>query len=381
MSSARLPIIKQDCQVCPLQTKCWDTSRNPSAEVLVINLLVCRLKLGIKVDASAKEILRLLAPKIQSIANFIQRRCDVTERGDLVADIQSAIIETLMSNYKLGERAWPLYYLFARPRGVISGWAMRYIDKRRADARNIPLGYDPSLDWERLLINANAVATQGRIQEGPHALSYDGMDVLERAFTKEDDALADSGNISIPRPQDIAVATVPVEGRQVEFPYHATLSIVDDGRTLTAREFRVFAFCLRHAGDKVRGDTPVSGLHRHLGEKLGLDRSTVSRVFRRASSKIIEMTGRTDDVLGVALPAEVDLEARRQRILGVAAQALTPDEEQALIELAADVGGATACRAFGVHTKTLTALKKRHENETDARARDRADHDEHGLSA
>ena len=55
--TARLKVIDQthtaqDCARCPQLDKCWNLDAAPSEAALIINLLVCRLKRGIKVNVS-----------------------------------------------------------------------------------------------------------------------------------------------------------------------------------------------------------------------------------------------------------------------------------------------------------------------------------------
>ena len=344
--NARLPIISQDCQSCPLRTKCWNTSKNPSNEVLVINLLVCRLKLGIKREASTRLLLQMLQPKVNNIAAFIQSRCDVDDFETLSLEVQSAIIEYLLTDYKLGERAWPLHYLFARPKGVMTGWTMRYIERRRNEQRMVNVAFTPDVDFEHTVAALNSTVTNGRVQGSVPEL------IVEDPETPP--------------------ATTPIL---------RALDLVDDGLTLSAREYRIFRFCLSHAGDARRGEngTPVSGLHMHLAQQMGWDRSRVSRVFRQASAKIVDVTGYTERVLGVDVP--VDPRQRRNRMLGLDHDALSAEEGRALVQLAAKIGDAAACRAFGVHSKTVYFLRKRYGEEANTRRANSTDHELYGISA
>lgn len=344
--NARLPIISQDCQNCPLQTKCWNTSKNPSNEVLVINLLVCRLKLGIKREASTRLLLQMLQPKVNSIASFIQSRCDVDDFQSLKLEVQSAIIEHLISDYQLGERAWPLHYLFARPKGVITGWALRYIERRNGEQRMVSVAFTPDAEFEHTVTELNAAVTNGRVQSSV--------------------------------PEFISTADEPLP---TSAPIHRALEFVEDGLTLSAREYRILRFCLTHAGDALPGDngTPISGLHMHLAQRLGWDRSRVSRVFRQASAKIVDVTGYTERVLGVEVP--VDPGQRRNRLLGLEHDSLSEDEGRALVRLAAEIGDSAACRAFGVHSKTVYVLRKRYAQEAQARRTNCTNHEHYGIPA
>jgi hypothetical protein len=319
-----LPVIKQDCQACPLRTKCWSESRSLTAEHRVINLLICRLKLDIKRETSTRLLLNMLQPKVNSIASYIARRCHVSDIETLRLEIQSAVIMHLMTDYQLGERAWPLHYLFAKPKGVITGWSLRYIEKQqRLQRRETPLVDE---DYSYAAHTSHPDISEGYI--------------------------------------------------------HDALNLVEDGVTLSAREYRVFRFCLSHAGENNKSDeSSITGLHRYFASYIQWDRSRVSRTFRRAAQKLIESTGHTDNVLGFDAP--VDPDKRRARVLGLGTDALTADEGRALVQLAHDVGVSVACQAFGVHNKTYYLFKERYASteKTDTRPTNSSDHVDHGVSS
>lgn len=342
---SKLPVIQQDCQVCPIKVKCWDVKNKPKDEVLVINLLVCRLQLGVKKEATTKLLLQLLDPKIKSIASYITKRCESIDKLEVVLEVQSAIIEYLMVHYKLAGRAWPLHYLFARPKGVMTGWTLRYLARQRAEKRTLRLGLTPGMDFEGAVHELNVSATQGRVQSRP--------------------------------PEVTKTASSP---DPTQAPIQAAQAHVEDGFTLTAREYRVMRFCMTHAGTSYRGDTLVSGLHTHLCKVMGIDRSAVSKIFRRAATKIVEVTGQTERVLGIKMPSTVDPTRRRNRVLGLDYAALTAAERSALIMLSKRVGPAKACGAFGVNPKTLYLIRNNkdagtHENNTRATHSSGHEHD------
>lgn len=319
-----LLVIGQDCQNCPLRRKCWDTSKRPNDEVLVVNLLVCRLKLGVKRNASTRLLLQMLAPKVQQTVKFISRNCPVDDLEALKVEVQSTVIEYLLRDYKLGERAWPLHYLFSLKKGVMTGWALKYVEKQRMHARALYLDTtEDDLEWA--IRDVNAQVTAGKVLTGPPAMT-------EPAKEPE-------------------TSSTSVE---------AALRIVDDGVTLTAREYRVFRFCLAHPG-RYRGANQAINLHGWMSKAVKLDRSSgVSRVFRKASAKLIEALGQTDQVLQVETTGLVDPEQRRRRVLGLNGAPLSDAEGRTLVQLAESRGIATACQAFGVHDRTLYTLRKRH---------------------
>lgn len=315
--------VGQDCQRCPLKRKCWDVSRDPSPEVLVINLLVCRMKLGLKVNNSTKLLLRLLAPKLKSLAKFIRDRCSVLDEDELYGELQSACIEYILVDYKLGERAWVLQYLFAYPRGVMSGWALKYVTRSNSDKRTKQIRLSAhtdhgvgSSDFETELRNTNMIVTSGRIRSGP-------PDITAHVEDSDD----------------------------TDIPVQSALRVVDDGVTLSSKEYRVMRFCLSHDDD---------GMHVWLADRMNVDRSSgVSRVLKKAAGKVVEVLGRTDAAVGYSV--DVDPEGRRQRVLGLdQAPALTEAEEVAAVRFAKEAGPALASQAFGVHDRALYTLRRRH---------------------
>lgn len=324
----RLPIIGQDCQSCPLQTKCWDTSKNPSDEALALNLLVCRMKLGIKRDRSTKLLLQLLEPKVQSIVKFICSKCNVPDRRTLHGEVQSQIVEYLLTEYKLGERAWPLHFLFARPKGVMTGWALRYIERANSDQRVLAAGFEPGVEIESLVDDINASITSGRISQSP----------------------------------DVPSTTDEPDDLRSDIPLNSANRTVEDGVTLTTREYRVLRFMLTHAEDHglFTATAPGYGMRSRLAQHLDWPKRTVSRIYQQACHKIIEAHGHTDKVLGLA-QSPVDPGERRARVLKLdERRPLTDDEALGLIRLADEIGNAAACQAYGVLDKTLIALRKRY---------------------
>lgn len=340
-----LPVIGQDCQQCPLKTKCWNSSKNPTPEVYVINLLVCRMKLGLKVEGSTRLFLKLIKPKLKTLARFIESKCYVADKAELYADLESACVEYVLTHYKLGERAWVLHYLFARPRGVMTGWALKYVARAHTAkrSRQVNLSDHPIRDadttvsdLETQLQHANQAVTSSKVKSPPPLPAQD---------------------------EDEPPSRTPVE---------TVLRLVEDGLTLTAREYRVFRFMLTHNEDE--------GTHAWLAQHLGIDRSSgVSRVFRRAAQKLVEAVGATDEVTGIH--ADLDQNNRRQRVLGLEDKPLSPLEERGLVELSFAVGSALACQVYGVNDRVLYALRKKYDQEDHTSAADRPSHGVYGVLA
>ena len=280
--------MKQDCQNCPYRTKCWNESRKPSASVLTLNLLVCRLKLGIKPNTTTRLILQMLEPKVQSMVKSIMQKCPGEDRQTVKAELQTAIIEALITGYDLGGRAWPLHYLFAYPKGVMMGWSFRYVHRVHKDASRLTV-----------LDQADWAAPEPEPEPEP-------SDVIDEA-----------------------------------------LRVVDDGLTLSAKEYRIFHFCMQNADAMLQRSLG----HVYLANTLKEDRSSISRIYRRAQAKVIESCGQTEALLGIKITS--DPKKRRARVLDLLSGPLDADEAAELIRVAAIVGRPKACQIFGVSVKTF----------------------------
>lgn len=302
--------MKQDCQNCPYRKKCWNESQSPSASVLTLNLLVCRLKMGIKTNSTTRLILEMLEPKVQSMVKSILQKCPSEDRATVKAELQTAIIESIMTSYDLGGRAWPLHYLFAYPRGTMWGWYFRYLN---------------------------------RVQKSASRLT-----VLD--------------NVELPAPEPEPASETP----QV---VTNALQIIDDGFTLTGKEYRIFNFCLQNSDDMLQRSLG----HVYLATTFNEDRSSISRIYRKAQAKIIEACGQTESVLGVKF--STNAKRRRARMFGLQPGPLTPDEVDDLLSVAKIIGRPKACQVFGVNVKTF----KKYATEANTRRKDSPGDGQDGL--
>lgn len=344
---------KQDCASCSFRSKCWDSSQAPDDSTLAINLLVCRIKLGIKVNASAKLLLRLLRPKSVKLADWIRKTvypipADVQ---DLVAEIESVTIELILTKYDLGGRSWVLPYLYGKPKGGVYLWALKRANQlRREAATHISCDVDANFagdlnDFENSITALNYTVTGQRIQSSPLPIIDHTTDIEDR--------------IDASRAPDMI---------------QATIDRVDDGVTLSLQEYRTMRFCLNHAGTMSIGrPSPVSGLQGFLTEQSGYSRKAINRSFRTASYKLIEVAGATAALLKArGIEAEgVRSDRRRRWILGVLLDddKLTDAEIHGLLNTAtaledSDVTLIDVCWAYGVTDKTYRKLRERYGTES-----------------
>ena len=218
---------------------------------MAVNLLTCRLERGIQTARTTRALLQIVDPKVQEVARGLGRAIRYSARTahrDLVAEIQSVVIEKLLTTYMMGEPIHPLYWLFGRPAGAVTAWAQRRQRAARRDKyRYGSLGtFDSDAD---LMKNSDAVVIP--------AHEYD-----EHAAERE------------------RLARV--------------LAVLDDGLTLSALEYRVVAFCFRNARestDRRQGSAPTRGLHAALAQRLDLPRATVTRVYGEAVRKLLHASG------------------------------------------------------------------------------------------
>lgn len=317
---------KQDCARCPQIRKCWDTSRNPSDAALAINLLVCRIKLGLNVERSTRTLLRMLRPQTVTTANWIVRTVGGLELDDVIAETESAIIEYILRSYNMGERAWPLQYLFGRPNGVIRGWSMHYMNRIRR-YRFTHMQWQQEDDDE--LNSLNMQATHRRIKTAP-----------DQQTTAFDDT------------------------ENEDYEVDPAVRAVDDGVTLPLREYRVMKFCLTNA-DTQSTYSPAMGLHTYLAGASDVQRSTITKWYRQGQYRLIEALGQTDVVLarrGIRVVEGLNRDRRTMWIQGAPCDvSLTQAEIRGLLNEAAH-GAATLndiCWAYGISKRYYYKMREK----------------------
>lgn len=242
--------------------RCWSTP--PNNRLRVINLLVCRLQLGINPSRTTKTLLGMLKPKIVNIMQFIQHTLghEAPDRTTIISDIESAVIEYLLHHYVLGERGYPQHYLFG-PHGAMNGWKLNYVNAARKYSMLHYTLADDVTEFETNLLHLNSAATHGLI----HSLPF-GYD----ATTEEQ---------------------TPTETPE---PLQTALDVVNDGVTFPLTEYRVLAFCLKNANPSMT-KSPMYGLHAYFAGATGLHRTRVTYLFASASRRLLEATGRAGSTL------------------------------------------------------------------------------------
>lgn len=334
----------QNCAFCPLLQRCQ--GEPAAADWRAINSLVCRLKLGIEVETATAALLVLLHPKIISTAQFIERGIAPfkVERDVIIGDLQSTIITDLLHRYRLGDRAYPLLYLFG-PRGSIYGYALKYVQETRDYySKHDYRQSDDYVDFEDYLSKLNATDTTHTLP-----LAYENTLAPTQPTGDFDDIVTDA------------------------------LNYVHDGETLTLAQYRVMAFCLRNAS--VTPEKPAWNLQTYLAGVSNLSRVSLARHYLTATRKLVERVG-----LGAKFLARrgitVKPETAERRKLWAKGQTLrhdlTAEENQQLLEFVRKgVSIVDACYAFGVSESYFRTIRRRHGKQSTGH---RTHHGDDGLS-
>jgi hypothetical protein len=299
--------MKQNCATCPYRSKCWasEVERKPRTEALALNLLVCRMKEGLKVDRTAKLILKMLRPKSISISNWIKERVPEVDHEHLLMEVESATIEGLLYHYKIHKAAYPLHYLYNKKIGYMSGWAKRYVDKHIRNSKNLVL-------------------------------------------------------IGTTIPADLEPEAPPSDDPGVNLLRSTNaLRMVEDGVTLTTSEYRVLKFCLAYAGE-LQKKSVVSGLHKKLAAYAGWSRRKAGRHYEKASQKLHEHISGPPK----SLPDVVDVENRRRRLLGLQNNELSEEEIEALVSKFDEAGISETCRTFVLDERAAYKYRREYAEQT-----------------
>lgn len=219
-------VLKQDCAVCPHIDKCWKTTTNN----IIINLLVCRIQLSIKREPSTQRLLQMFRPQLQKMARQIRdesMNSHSLDYADLIAEMESVIVEHILDHYIIGEIAYFTYYLFGYPNGVMRKWIMWRVNNNRK------------------FFSRHYLVDEPIVEE-----TYD-----------------------------------PYENQDNHKVQNA-LDHIEDGLTLRVSEYRVMKFCLKNAHDD-RPTRMVDGLHLYMAEKMEISRTRVTQHFRNAKNKLL----------------------------------------------------------------------------------------------
>lgn len=244
--------------MCVHQQKCWGThtnSGNPiSTQNVVINILVCRLQLGIDRDVTTRNLLHLLRPGMIRLLSYVREQGGHNINYDeLMVDIQSKAIEYLMNDYKIGDRGRATPYLFDPKQGFLTKWIKWITGKNRRfySHHELYAPRDESGEQDDYIDNA--------------ASKYDGG---------WDSIYSQSG------------ADANAENEHTTELLDTATSIIEDGVTLNSNEYRVIKFCMAN-GNESNASRHIDGLHITLAEMMGVSRPRITRLYKRAREKLV----------------------------------------------------------------------------------------------
>lgn len=261
-------IPKQTCPTCPHLQKCWSLATNAgkpvSTQNVLINILVCRLQLGIDRNKAAENLLQLFRPGMVRLLSHAKQQGDTygMDMDQFLQDMRSTAIEYLLYDYKIGDRGRATPYLFDPHQGFLTKWVKWVTGKNRRFYIHHELvdpsdTYHPDEDSSYGEHNnlsgvvSGAGASWDSIMEGSDSHKYDP-------------------HVSEDNTSDMV--------REVT-------EIIDDGVTLNSNEYRVIKFCMTN-GNEANSTRHIDGLHIYLAKLMGVSRPRITRLYKRAKDKI-----------------------------------------------------------------------------------------------
>lgn len=238
---------RQNCSECKHVNKCFALRTNAGTPVshrnVMINILVCRLKLRINTDETAETLMAMLRPgMVRLITNSASAAPSAAIDFDtMLADMRSETIYLLSKDYSIGDFLVATAYLLG-PTGKIVKWAKWYTS--RAVGYNINHELMPYLYYDR------------------------------SSFDEDGEETVDTNQPAVPDDSEDDEAYAP-----------AALAILDDGVTLSSREHRVLAFCLQNANETL-ATRHIDGLHIALARFANVSRPRITRIYRQATAKL-----------------------------------------------------------------------------------------------
>lgn len=308
------PRPRQDCARCRSLGACWD--RRLDSYGIAVNLLVCRLRQNIERDRSTRLLCRMLEPKLIQVAQTVVGQVGSTVSvRELVLEQQSVMVESLLTQYVLGDFLHPLHWLFGNPNGAITRWALHYIRVAVREAQTTyhydssPLragigGWEPghSSDFEDRLTQVNHAASGNRVSQGPPDLAENAVEYDETAQEHERGA--------------------------------AILDVVDDGVTLSLAEYRIVAFCLANARED--SGQPIAGLHQAMARRMRLRRKAVTRLYGLGIRRLLDAYGETSQYFrrkGLKIPKTAHARRRARQLRLPVADSMNANEIADMLEL------------------------------------------------
>jgi hypothetical protein len=248
----------QVCCNCKHIYKCR-SRRTTSGKVLsdrndTINLLVCRLKIDINIDQSATSLLKLFRPGMINLVADAKRRANGVnvDFDEMLAEMQSFTIESIMTKYRIGELNPITNFLFDIKSGYLVKWSRWYVTKlRRFYGRHVLSGYGQNED------------------------EFEFSDDGDGGHTVGDAVWDSSAEESIMAFQARAQHTLSDDVN----------SIIEDSITLNTNEYRAIKFCLQNANDS-NDVRMIDGLHIQLARLMGVSRPRVTRLYKRGKDKL-----------------------------------------------------------------------------------------------
>lgn len=225
-----LPILQndpvQDCQRCNHIQKCWFASTNN----ITLNLLTCRIKYGIKENASLRHFFAMIKPKLQKVTkqytSVVWADSECYEEN--MAEMQAAVYDAIKSSYNISSVLYITAYLFSFPAGVVTRWA-------------------------RNRINSNL-----KYYSTHHLTDTFGTDSHDIWEIDSDDYI------------------------------YAVFDIIEDGKTLTTDEYRILAFLMKNAREDRHRVRMMDGLIAHLEGMTGMSKTEIREKFKFAKEKLLE---------------------------------------------------------------------------------------------
>jgi hypothetical protein len=272
---------KQTCSTCPHAKKCWGLRTNSgkpiSAQNITINILICRLQLGIQRDMAAKNLIQLYRPGMLRLLSHAKQQGNIVdmEVNTILQDMQSTMIEYLAYDYKIGDRGRATPYLFDPQQGFLTKWIKWTVGKNRRFYMHHEL-FSPNDDENDSDDGTSEPeyaqhATQGRTQDSWSAVMDGGGSLRYDPYTQDNDISHLSKQVT---------------------------EIIEDGITLNSNEYRVMQFCLSN-GNESNNTRLIDGLHIILSKLMGVSRPRITRLYARAKSKLIAKYAQTQEEIDI----------------------------------------------------------------------------------
>jgi hypothetical protein len=248
------------------QSKCWPQTTNTGKPVstnnIYINILICRLQLGIKRDKAAQNLISVFRPGMIRLLSHVKQSGNLgnLDMDQLLSDMQATMIEYLLYDYKIGDRGRATPYLFDPYQGFLTKWVKWIVGKHRKFYAH-----------HDLYGNTSGDETNGDDE------SYSDNEI---------GTTSDGNSWSSIFEQSTTVADDTVDKTLMNEIY----AIIDDGVTLNSNEYRVMTFCMYNANES-NNTRHIDGLHITLASLMGVSRPRITRLYKRSRDKLLKRHG------------------------------------------------------------------------------------------